>query len=205
MSRLWAAAALALVIATPLPGSAQTDLGRRVTIDVTEAAPQKVFESLARSLGCTITVDPAVKKAVTLRVVEMTANDVIVMVCQSIGCEYRFDGKDLFVKPLSGARKRQIASMEAHSKKLQSRLPAGMHFDGKPLKCVLDTVGQATGLELRPWKDEGSRKVTIDVGGMVVDEALAAIVRQIGGEGVVMMRTWAGSWGQHRVVENPGE
>jgi hypothetical protein len=37
-------------------------------IDVTEAAPQKVFELLALALDCAITVDPAVKKAVTLRV-----------------------------------------------------------------------------------------------------------------------------------------
>ncbi len=206
MSRSWAVAAfLALVIAASLPASAQTDLGRRVTIDVTEAAPQKVFELLACSLDCTITVDAAVKKAVTLRVVDMPANDVIVMICQSIKCEYRFDDRNLFIKPLSGARKRQMTSMEEHNKKLLSRLPAGMHFDGTPLKDVLDTIGKAAGLELRPWKDEGSRKVTIDVGGKIVDEALAAIVRQIDGEGVVIMRTWAGSWGQHRVVDNPRE
>ncbi len=196
---------LVLAIVLTPPGSAQTDLGRRVTIDVTEAAPRQVFELLARSLDCTITVDAAVKKAVTLRVVDMPANDVIVMICQSIKCEYRFDGKNLFIKPLSGARKRQMTSMEEHNKKLLSRLPAGMHFDGTPLKDVLDTIGKAAGLELRPWKDEGSRKVTIDVGGKIVDEALAAIVRQIDGEGVVIMRTWAGSWGQHRVVDNPRE
>ena len=201
MNRSWAAAVFALAIAATAPGSAQTDLGKRVTIDVTEAAPQKVFELLARSLECDITVDPAVKKAVTLRVVDMPANDVIVQICRSIACEYRFDGKNLFIKPLSGARKRQIASMEAQDKKFQIRLPAGMRFDNEPLKDVLNAVGKATGLNFRPWKDEGLRKVTIDVGGMAVDEALAAIVRQVDGEGVVMMQTWAGSWGQHRVVE----
>ncbi len=47
-----------------------------------------------------------------------------------------------------------------------------MRFDGVPLKNVLDSIGKNSGLKLRPWKDEGIRKVTIDVGGKTVDEAL---------------------------------
>ncbi len=160
---------------------------------------------LARSLNCNVKVDPAVKKAVTLRAVDTPAGDIVVRICQSIRCEYRFDGKDLFIKPLSSSRRREAASTLEHAKKLESRLPADMQFSNTPLKDVLRTIGKAVGLGLRPWKDEGSRKVTIDVGGKTVDDALAAIVRQIDGEGVVMMRTWAGSWGQHRVVDNPRE
>ncbi|HSB13623.1 MAG TPA: hypothetical protein VLE22_04140 [Bryobacteraceae bacterium] len=206
MNRAYAVVAcLTLVIAAPPPTSAQTNLGTRVTIDVTEVAPQKVFELLARSLDCTITVDPAVKKPLTLRVVDMPATDILSMVCQSIKCEYRFDGKNIFVKPLSASRRRQMALMEDHSRKLMSRLPTGMHFDGTPLKDVLDTIAKAAGLKLRPWKDEGGRKVTIDVGGKTVNEALEAVVRQIDGEGVVMMRTWAGSWGQYRLVDKRRE
>jgi hypothetical protein len=34
-----------------------------------------------------------------------------------------------------------------------------------------------------------------------IDEALEAVLRQVDGEGVVMMKTWAGSWGQHRVMD----
>ena len=200
-----AAACLALAIAAALPASAQTNLGRRVTIDVTQVAPREVFELLARTLDCTITVDPAVKKPLTLRVVDMPVTDILTMICRSIGCEYRFDGKNLFIKPLSASRRRQIASMEEHSRKLESRLPTGMHFDGTPLKDVLDTIGKAAGLKRRPWKDEGSRQATIDVGGMTVNEALEAVVRQIDGEGVVMIRTWAGSWGQYRLVDKRRE
>jgi hypothetical protein len=101
--------------------------------------------------------------------------------------------------------KEQSRKMGEHSRKLESRLPTGMHFDGTPLKDVLDTIGKAAGLKLRPWKDEGSRKVTIDVGGKTVNEALEAVVRQIDGEGVVMTRTWAGSWGQYRLVDKRRE
>ena len=160
---------------------------------------------LARELDCTVTVDTVVKKPVTLRVVDTPANEILGKICQSINCEYRFDGKDLSIKPLSATRRRQIASMEEHSRKLESRLPMGMHFEGTPLKDVLRTIGKAARLELRPWKDEGSRKVTVDVGGKTVDEALEAVVRQIDGEGVIMMQTWAGSWGQRRLVDKRRE
>jgi hypothetical protein len=199
------AACLVLAIAAAPPASARTNLGKRVTIDVTEATPQKVFELLAHELDCKITVDRAVKKPLTLRLVDKPASDIIVTICQSIECEWRFDGKNLFIKPLSASRRRQAALTSEHSKKLESRLPAGMQFNSIPLKDVLYTIGKAAGLELRPWKDEGSRQVTIDVGGKTVVEALTAIVRQIDGEGVVMMRTWAGSWGQCRLVDRRRE
>ena len=196
-----AAACLVLAIAAALPASAQTNLGKRITIDVTDVAPQKVFELLARELDCKITVDRAVKKPLTLRVVDLPASQILATICQSINCEYRFDGKNLYIKQLSAARKRQTTAMEEQSGKLQSRLPPGMHFDGTPLKDVLDAIGKAAGLQLQPWKDEGSRKATIDVGGKTVEEALEAVLRQIDGEGVVMMRTSQGSWGQHRLVD----
>lgn len=205
-------ACLSLAIAANPPTLAQTDLGKRVTIDVTQVAPQEVFESLARTLDCTITVDPAVKKPLTLRVVDMPATDILVMICRSIECEYRFDGKNLFIKPLSANRRREMAAMdrqavfmEERSRRLESRLPTGMHFDGKPLKEVLDNIGKAAGLKLRPWKDEASRRVTIDAGDMTVNEALEAVVRQINGEGVVMIQTWSGSWGQYRLVDKRRE
>ncbi len=196
---------LSLGIAVAMLVSAQTDLGKRVTINVTQAAPREVFELLARELGCTITVDPGVKKPLTLQVVDMPVTDVLTVICRSIECEYRFDGKNLFIKPLSASRRRQVASMEEHSRKLESRLPADMRFDDTPLKDVLEIIGKASGLELRPWKDEGSRKVTIDVGGQTVNQALEAVVRQIDGEGVVMMKTWAGSWGQYRLADKRRE
>ena len=204
---------LALATAAGLPASAQTNLGKRVTIEVTKATPQKVFELLAHELDCKITVDRAVKKPLTLRLVDRPASDIIVRICQSIECEWRFDGKDLFIKPLSAGMRSHAAAMkelskrtEERSRKFESRLPAGMHFDGTPLQDVLKTIGKTAGLKLRPWEDEGGRKVTIDVGGKTVNEALEAILRQIDGEGVVMLRTGGrDSWGQYRLVERRRE
>jgi hypothetical protein len=214
MNRAFAVATcLVLAIAAAPPASAQTNLGKRITIDVTEVTPQKVFELLAHELNCKITVDRAVKKPLTLRLVDRPASDIIVAICQSIQCEWRFDGKNLFIKPLSAGMRRNAASMkefskrmEERSRKFESRLPAGMHFDGTPLQDVLDTIGKTAGLKLRPWKDEGGRKVTVDVGDKTVNEALEAILRQIDGEGVVMLQTGGrGSWSQYRLVDRRRE
>ncbi|MBI5083399.1 MAG: hypothetical protein HZB13_02225 [Acidobacteria bacterium] len=203
---------LVLVIPNTPPASAQTNLGKRVTIDVTGTTPEAAFELLARELDCTITVDRAVKKPVTLRLVDRPASDIIGTICRSINCEWRFDGKNLFIKPLSAGMRQNAASlkergrrMEERSKRLQSRLPADMRFDGTPLKDVLNTIGKAAGLKLRPWKDEGSRAVTLDVGGRTVNEALEAAVRHIEGEGVVMTQLDGGSWSQYRLVDKRQE
>lgn len=200
---------LTLAGGSALPAPAQTDLGKRVTIEVTGAAPQRVFEMLARELECRITVDRAVQKPLTLRLVDRPASDIIVAICQSIECEWRFDGKNLFIQPLSAGMKSHTAAMkglskdtEERSRKFESRLPAGMRFEGAPLQDVLVVIGKAAGLRMRPWQDEGGRKVTMEVGGKTVNEALQAILRQIDGEGVVLVQTGGkGSWGQYRLVD----
>jgi hypothetical protein len=91
--------------------------------------------------------------------------------------------------------------MEERRQILQSRLPEGMSFEDVPLSTVLEEISKACGLEIKPWKDEGDRKVTIDVSGMTVDEALKAVVLYIDGEGAVVIKqeyflhqSWAQYW-----------
>jgi hypothetical protein len=201
-------ACLTLAVVAALPASARTDLAKRITLDVTDAAPREVFAQLARELDCTITVDGAVKKPITLNAVDMPAGQILATICRGIGCEWRFDGDNLAIKPLSAGRRSYATSTAAVSRqaeerawKLETRLPAVMRFDGTPLRDVLSTIGKAARLNLRPWKDEGGRKVTIDVGGKTVHEALETVIRHTGGEGVVMVRTGRNSWGQLRVVD----
>jgi hypothetical protein len=216
--------------ALPASVSGQTSLNKRVTIDVTAVPPRDVVALLARAVGCTIDggsdpgppaskpvgsrptcrfhVDPAVTQPLTIRLVDVPVDAALGMICQSIPCEYRFDGTNVWLKPLSESRKRQTSAMQEYFRKLESRLPQGMRFDGATLASVLEAIGQATGLELKPYKGEGDRKVTLEVGGKTVNEALEAVVRQVNGEGVVMIRSWDGSMAQYRVVpqtqKNPG-
>lgn len=196
---------LAAILATAPPASAQTNPGRRVTIDVTEVAPQQVFDLLAKALNCTFTVDPAVRKPLTLRVVDTPVVEILSMICRSIECEYRFDGKDYWIKPLSGARRKQAVAMEEYVTKLRSPLPQNMRFVDLPLLEVLAAIGKASGLELWPWRNETDRKVTIDVSGKTVYQALELIVKQVGGEGAVLIRSWQGSIAQLTVLHEPGK
>ena len=202
--------------------SAQTSLNKRVTIDVTAVPPRDVVALLARAVGCTMDggadpappaakpqaerqtcrfhVDPAVTQPLTIRLVDVPVDAALGMICQSIPCEYRFDGTNVWLKPLSESRKRMTSAMQDYFRKLESRLPPGMRFDGVTLASVLEAIGKAAGLELKPYKAEGDRRVTLEVGGKTVNEALEAVVRQVNGEGVVMIRSWQGSMAQYRVV-----
>jgi hypothetical protein len=203
------------LLALPASVSAQTSLNKRVTIDVTEVAPRQVMELLARAVGCTIEdgsgslqsiktllgmkeqcrffVDPAVTQPLTMRLVDVPVYSVLPMICQSIGCEYRFDGTNVWLKPLSGGRKRDDAARMAYYRKMQAPLPQNMRFVNVTLANVLRALSAASGMDLEPWKDEGNRMVTIDVSGKSLDQALQAIVSQIDGYGYVRVRTWDGS------------
>ena len=75
--------------------------------------------------------------------------------------------------------------MEERNRILQSRLPEGMSFEDVPLSTVLEQISKASGLKIKPWKDEGVRKVTVDVSGMTVNDALKAVVLYVDGEGAV--------------------
>jgi hypothetical protein len=96
--------------------------------------------------------------------------------------------------------KMQANYWEERNTRLQSRLPEGMSFKEVPLSTVLEEISKASGLVIKPWKDEGDRKVTINVSGMTVDEALKAVVRYVDGEGAVLIEQkyfLHHSWGQY--------
>ena len=90
--------------------------------------------------------------------------------------------------------------MEERNRILQSQLPEDMTFDDVPLSTVLEAISDASCLTIKPWKDEGDRKVTVDVGSMTVDDALKAVVLYVDGEGAVLIEQkyfLHHSWGQH--------
>ncbi len=90
--------------------------------------------------------------------------------------------------------------MEERKRILQSRLPEGMTFEDVPLSSVLDEISKVSGLEIKPWKDEGDRKVTLDASSMTIDEAIKAVLLYVDGEGAVLIRQkyfLHQSWGQY--------
>jgi hypothetical protein len=95
--------------------------------------------------------------------------------------------------------KMQANYWEERNRILQSRLPEGMSFEEVPLSTVLEEISKASGLDIKPWEGEGDRKVTVDVSGMTVNEALKAVVLYVDGEGAVLIKMggFNTSYGQH--------
>jgi hypothetical protein len=180
--------------------SCSVDMDRRITIDVTDASPQSVFDQIAREQNCAIRVNPVVRDSVSLHMENAPVNEILASVCQQIDCKYDYDGKQLTISSLSLFEKLRINAQQEHFRKFDGRLPDDMRFEDVPLSSVLEQISNASGLEFTPWKDEGDRKVTMDVSGMTVTEALKAVVSNIDGEGAVMVKLWYGfprATGQH--------
>jgi len=211
---------LAVLVLTSCSGKNQADnpacyvdMGMRVTIDVTDVKPQVVFDQLAQNPDCAITVSPFVRKHITLHVENATVSQVLAMVCPQIGAKYIYNEGHLVIKPITVVDKREARKWEEfnrdmaeRNRKLQSRLPEGMRFENATLSSVLEEISKASGLVIKPWRGEGNRKVTIDVSGMTVNEALKAIVLQVDGRGAVMIKLSYGfppGYIQHWLVNMP--
>ena len=200
---------LAVITLSSCSSNAQTedpscyiDMGMRVTINVTDVKPQVVIDQLATNPDCAITLYPFVGKHVTVNVENATVSEVIGIICPQIRCRWILNENHLTIRPYTFIDKwqdNQWVELEQRRTILQSRLPEGMVFENVPLSAVLKEISKACGLTIKAWKDEGDRKVTMDVSGMTVDEALKAVIRYVDGEGAVLIKSGGlfGSYGQH--------
>ena len=182
--------------------SCYIDMGMRVTINVTDVKLQVVTDQLATNPDCAITVYPFFYKHVTVNVENATVSQVIGILCPQIKCKWILNENHLTIRPYTIIDKWQDnkwVELEQQRTILQSLLPEGMAFENVPLSAVLKEISKACGLTIKAWKDEGERKVTMDVSGMTVDEALKAVIRYVDGEGAVLIKSGGllGAYGQH--------
>jgi hypothetical protein len=182
--------------------SCYIDMGMRVTIKVTDVKPQVVIDRLATNPDCAITLYPFVGKHVTVDVENATVSEVIGIICPQLRCKWILNENHLTIRPYTFIDKwqdYQWVELEQQRTILQSRLPEGMVFENVPLSAVLKEISKACGLTIKAWKDEGDRKITMDVSGMTVDEALKAVIRYVDGEGAVLIKSGGlfGAYGQH--------
>jgi hypothetical protein len=182
--------------------SCYIDMGMRVTINVTDVKPQVVTDQLATNPDCAITVSPFFSKRVSVNVENATVSEVIGIMCPQIRCKWILNENHLTIRPYTFIDKwqdNQWVELKQRRTILQSHLPEGMVFENVPLSAVLKEISKACGLTIKAWKDEGDRKVTMDVSGMVIDEALKAVIRSVDGEGAVLIKSGGllGSYGQH--------
>jgi hypothetical protein len=175
------------------------DMGMRVTIDVEDVKPQIVIDQLAANPDCAITLSPFILKHVTIHAENATVSEVLAILCPQIRCKWILNENHLTIKPLTIIDKMQVDYWEKRNRILQSRLPEGMVFEDVPLSAVLEEISEACGLTIKAWEDEGDCKVTMDVSGMTVNEALKAVVLYVDGEGAVLIKMggFNRSYGQH--------
>jgi len=182
--------------------SCHIDMGMRVTIHVTDVKLQVVTDQLATNPDCAITVYPFFYKHVTVNVENATVSQVIGILCPQIKCKWILNENHLTIRPYTIIDKwqdNQWVELEQQRAILQSLLPEGMVFENVPLSAVLKKISKACDLTIKAWEDEGNRMVTMDVSGMTVNEALKAVIRYVGGEGAVLIKSGGlfGSYGQH--------
>ena len=183
--------------------STSCSIGKRVTIDVTNARPREVFDQLSDQLNCKITVYPFFMHTVTVHMKNAKASDILVAVCPQLDAKWIYNvGGRLSIMPLTRIDKESNRQFTEMNMKFKTRLPEGMVFENVPMSTVLEEISNASGLELTPMEGEGDLLVTTDVSGMTVDEALEAVVRYVDGEGSVVVKTWNG-YAQRRLVDRP--
>jgi len=188
--------------------STSCPIGTSVSIDVTDARPQEIFDLLSDQLDCRITVYPFFMHRVTVHMQKVPASDVIDSVCQQLDAKWIYnEGEQLSIKPLSIIDKIRAKQGEEFNQMmaerrmiLQSQVPDGTSFEAVPLSTVLEEISEVSGLTIKPWEDEGDRLVSMDVSGMSVEEALKALVLYVDGEGAVLIEQkyfLHHSWGQY--------
>jgi len=182
---------------------AQADLGKRVSVDVNAVTPQEAFGSLARSLDCEVSIDPAVQQPVTLRVANVTARTALGAMCESIGCRYRLDGKKLVIEPLSSKAGNKVESRIKSDQLLgifKKPMPQGTRFENAPLSSVLAAIAAASGFEITVEPFEADKKVTVDLSGRTIQEALKWVMDSAGGTGMASFTVAGGSKPTMRIM-----
>ena len=163
--------------------SGQSELARRISLDFNATAPESVFRMVAEAIKCSLKVDPTVNQNVTIHLDRVTVKLALDAVCESIGCRWTFDGRQLIVTPSPGS---PIGGVVGNSDfvraALAKPLPSGLRFDRQSLGTVLDAVSRAAGpgFDFRVDGPEAKISISIDVSGRPPMEAVQAIVAAAG-------------------------
>ncbi len=170
-----------------------------------EATPvADVLRHIVSGLGLELQLDPAVQGPVTLWVTHVSARTALNVVCDSVGCEWKVNGKRLVVSRLADASPKPVvwspspvavmvadaATRKTVSIDLRERmrrpLPVDMQLQDVPVSTVLRAMSEASGLQITADEPLASTRVTLTSSEKTVADALQAIVKQAGGYNIAM-------------------
>jgi hypothetical protein len=153
------------------------DLERRVFLDANATAPAQVLGMLARTIPCSLKLDPRVQRPVTLRVSNVTARTALSAICESIGCRWQLADATLRVDPAEPPP--PIPQGEVLQQKLRTPL-ADLDFKRVPFRDALSAIARQSGIDLIVEKVDPKTPVTVDVSGEPPLQALMKVVRAAG-------------------------
>jgi len=210
---------LALLVLALLWSPAQADQAQKPTLDSRidvrfEATPASdVFRHIISGLGYELQMDPSIDAPVTLSVTHISARTALNVVCESLGCQWRVNGRRLVVSQAGMAvassgrsltyvgvvEKSGAAKVKVNPKdllvNLKKPLPVDMQFTDVPVSTVLRAMSEVSGVEITANEPLASKHVTLTGSGKTVEDALKAVIEQAGGgaAAVFTMRVDAGA------------
>lgn len=174
-----------LATAPLLAADPHQGFGQRISLDLVEAAPADVFASFGRVVGREVVVDPAVAAPVTIRLQKVTAGTALQAICESIDCFWRFEGGKLTIRP----RPKPGEALTAPSPR--SGTPSNVDPGSEPislslrearLEDVLHSFSKILEVPIDVAPELADAPVTIELQSVAANEALAALLRIVGGE-----------------------
>lgn len=194
MNRLSRCVLMVVVTAAASAGVtwAQQGLDTRVSVDVDAAPAREVFASIARALNGSIRINPAsaTPPPVTLQVRNVRARLALDAICDSIGCQWRFDGRDLVVdlRPAPVAPStRPPFDAQAARVRLMRRLPPNLQFTGVTLREALAKIAEVGGTAIEIDGGDADQRVSVDVSNLPFVEAVKKVIEGTRLDGRVIM------------------
>lgn len=193
-----AVVALGAVLSTAAPSAAGDQspaipaLDQRISLELRDAVPQKVFETFGKLLASRakgspggptvhVKVEPGIDGKLTICLRGVTVRTTLRAACESLGCSltWRRDGDNylLVVSPDKSAASREEAAREQPASLDQ---PVDLNLEGAKLTSVLRTVGGITNRKVLIDEALDDRVVSLSVKGTPVREVLDRLCSQAG-------------------------
>ncbi|MCG6963978.1 MAG: hypothetical protein LJE95_11995 [Acidobacteria bacterium] len=193
-----AAVAVGVALSTAVPAAAGGEgppipaLDHRISLELRDAVPQKVFETFGKLLASPgkgspagpvvhVKVKPGIEGKLTICLRDVTVRTTLRAICESLECSltWRRDGDDylLVVSPAKDAAARKETN---HEQPASLDQPVDLKLEGAKLTSVLRTVGGITNRKVLIDEALDDRVVSLTVKETPVREVLDRLCSQAG-------------------------
>ncbi len=161
---------------------AQDELKLRMSLSYQGATAASVFEALSSVLGYRLRLDSRVTGSVTLDVRNITAETVLRAVCESVGCRWRIDKRELVIDYDADASAKAQADSRAQIrlKDVHKDIPAQIVWNRVPFDAAAKTIAQMLAAELRMDVALSAKHISLNQNRDTAWTALNALCQQAG-------------------------